>query len=339
MFIPFWLKKLNTSINMPNRPKIVIIGGGSGLPVIIKPLVKKNIDLTAIVTVADDGGSSGLLRNYINIVPPGDIRNILVAMSHVDPEITQVMQYRFDAKDDFFAKHAVGNLIIAAMTEMHGNIFDAVQHLARFMNVRGRIYPVSNEPLVLHAEFKNGDIIAGEAEITHAHKTIDHVWVTGDEPGEEPKAAPEVVEAIISADMIVYGPGSLFTSILPNVVVPEVSAALRITKAKQIYISNIMTQKGETDAYTDAQHLLALNSHIGAPVIDYVVANNAVVPNDFVDFQKWDEISNQVKLDEAAVSVQGARQIAGDFLQLRDAGAFHDGEKIMKELLQILERK
>jgi len=324
--------------NMPNKPKIVIIGGGSGLPVIIKPLVTKNIDLTAIVTVADDGGSSGLLRNYINIVPPGDIRNILVAMSNVDPAITQVMQYRFEAKDDFFAKHAVGNLIIAAMTEMHGSIFDAVQHLARFMRVRGRIYPVSNEPLVLHAEFKDGDIMAGEAEITHAHKAIDHVWVTRDEPGEEPKAAPEVVSAILSADMIVYGPGSLFTSILPNVVVPEVNEALRQTKAKQVYISNIMTQKGETDAYTDAQHLLALNAHIGSPVIDYVIANNAEVPEDFVDFQKWDEISNQVKLDEPAVSVQGAIQIPGDFLQLRDAGAFHDGEKIMTELLQILEQ-
>ncbi|MGR8809549.1 gluconeogenesis factor YvcK family protein [Leuconostoc citreum] len=322
---------------MPDKPKIVIIGGGSGLPVIIKPLVKQKIDLTAIVTVADDGGSSGLLRNYINIVPPGDIRNILVAMSHVDPAITQVMQYRFNAKDDFFAKHAVGNLIIAAMTEMHGNIFDAVQYLAKFMRVRGRIYPVSNEPLILHAEFKDGEVIAGESEITHAHKVIDHVWVTGDEPGEAPKAAPEVVQAILDADMIVYGPGSLFTSILPNVVVPEVNEALRLTQAKQVYISNIMTQKGETDAYTDAQHLLALNAHIGSPVIDYVIANNAVVPEDFVDYQKWDEISHQVKLDEAAVKVQGAVEVPGDFLQLRDAGAFHDGGKIMLELLKILE--
>lgn len=322
---------------MPNKPKIVIIGGGSGLPVIIKPLVKERIDLTAIVTVADDGGSSGLLRNYINIVPPGDIRNILVAMSDVDPAIKQVMQYRFDAKDDFFAQHAVGNLIIAAMTEMHDSIFDAVQHLADFMKVRGRIYPVSNEPLVLHAEFKDGNILAGESEITKAHKTIDHVWVTRDASQDIPRAAPEVVEAILDADMIVYGPGSLFTSILPNVVVPEVRTALRLTAAKQVYISNIMTQKGETDAYTDAQHLLALNAHIGAPVIDYVIANNAIVPDDFVDFQKWHEISDQVKLDPAAVAVQGAQEIAGDFLQLRDAGAFHDGDKIMAELMQILE--
>lgn len=325
-------------VNYYMKPKIVIIGGGSGLPVIIKPLVKQEVDLSAIVTVADDGGSSGLLRNYINIVPPGDIRNILVAMADTDAEFLKVMQYRFDAKDDFFAKHAVGNLIIAAMTEMHGNIFDAVQYLANFMHVQGHIYPVSNEPLVLHAEFKNGNTVAGEAEITHAHQTIDHVWVTGDEPGEEPKAAPEVVEAILSADLIVYGPGSLFTSILPNVVVPEVREALQLTKAKQVYIANIMTQKGETDAYTDAQHLLALNAHIGMQAIDYVISNSEKVPDDFVDFQKWNEVSNQVKLDEQAVVVQGATHISGDFLQLRDAGAFHDGQKITEELLKILEQ-
>ncbi|MGO3499724.1 gluconeogenesis factor YvcK family protein [Leuconostoc falkenbergense] len=318
------------------KPKIVIIGGGSGLPVIIKPLVREAVDLSAIVTVADDGGSSGLLRDYINIVPPGDIRNILVAMADVDPEILKLLQYRFHAEDEFFAEHAVGNLIIAAMTEMQGNIFDAVQRLAAFLRVRGHVYPVSNEPLVLHAEFKNGSTLAGESEITHAHQTIDHVWVTGDEPGEEPKAAPEVVTAIMNADMVVYGPGSLFTSILPNVVVPEVRQALQQTSAKQVYIANIMTQKGETDAYTDAQHLLALNAHIGAPVVNYVVSNSKKVPDGFVDFQKWNEISKQVKLDEPAVKVQGAQHIAGDFLQLRDAGAFHDGQKIADKLIEIL---
>jgi uncharacterized cofD-like protein len=318
--------------------KIVMIGGGSGLPVILKPLVQEEVDVTAIVTVADDGGSSGLLRDYINIVPPGDIRNIIVAMAQMDPEVLRVFQYRFDSTDDFFAEHAVGNLIIAAMTEMHGNIFDAVQHLAHFLKVKGRVYPVANEPLVLHAAFKDGTVQAGEAAITKAHKVIEQVWVTGDEPGEPPVAAPEVVNAILQADMIVYGPGSLFTSILPNVAVPEVAAALRQTQAKQVYIANIMTQKGETDAYTDAQHLLALNAHIGAPVVNYVFSNNEEVPQAFVDFQKWNEISSQVLLDAEGVALQGAQTIAGDFLALHDAGAFHDGSKIVAELMRLLEK-
>ncbi|HEY4399100.1 MAG TPA: gluconeogenesis factor YvcK family protein [Lactobacillaceae bacterium] len=317
--------------------KVVMIGGGSGLPVILKPLVQQDVDVTAIVTVADDGGSSGVLRDYINIVPPGDIRNILAAMARMDDEFLKVFQYRFDTKDDFFAEHAVGNLIIAAMTEMHGNIFDAVQRLATFLHVKGHVYPVANEPLVLHAQFKDGTTQAGEAAITHAHKIIDHVWVTGDDEEAVPKAAPEVVKAILQADMIVYGPGSLFTSILPNVVVPEVAAALRATQAQQVYIANIMTQKGETDAYSDAQHLLELNAHIGAPVIDFVLSNTETVPQDFVDFQKWSEISYQVKRDAIGVGRQGAQSLAGDYLALRDAGAFHDGDKIVAELMRILE--
>lgn len=320
------------------KSKIVIIGGGSGLPVIIKPLVQEDVDLTAVVTVADDGGSSGVLRNYINVVPPGDIRNILVAMAaNTEPDILSILQYRFNAQDDFFAKHAVGNLIIAALIEKYDDVFEAVQRMADFLHIKGHVYPVSNEPLVLHAEFKDGQQQAGESEITHAHKTIDHVWVTGDEVGEEPQAAPAVLRAIQDADLIVYGPGSLFTSILPNVVVPEVGEALRTTKAKQVYIANIMTQKGETDAYTDAQHLLALNAHIGEQTVDYVISNATKVPDDFVDFQRWNEISSQVKLDQAAVQVQHAQQIAGDFLDLRDSGAFHDGHKITQELLKILE--
>lgn len=319
-------------------PKIVVIGGGSGLPVIIKPLMKYDVNVSAIVTVADDGGSSGVLRNYINIVPPGDIRNILVAMSQKRDDFKDIFQYRFKAQDDFFAKHALGNLIIAALTEMKGNIFDAVQLLAEYMDVKGKVYPAANEPLTLHAEFKDGVIVSGESKITHSHKVIDHVWVTGIN-NKEPKATPEVVESILNADMIVFGPGSLFTSILPNVVIPEIKDAVIKSKAKKVYIANIMTQKGETDAYTDAQHLLALNSHIGKACIDYVLSNKTKVPEDFVNFQKWDELSLQVKLDKSAVEVQGAKQIVKDYLSLRDSGAFHDGDKVALTLLNLLENK
>ncbi|MDF7627382.1 uridine diphosphate-N-acetylglucosamine-binding protein YvcK [Lactobacillaceae bacterium L1_55_11] len=321
------------------KPKIVIIGGGSGLPVIIRPLVKKQVDLSAIVTVADDGGSSGLLRDYINIVPPGDIRNIIAAMSASDPEILKIFQYRFDSKDVFLAQHAVGNLVIAAMTEMYGgNIFDAVQHLSAYLKVQGHIYPVSNEPLILKARSKTGQVLSGESSITAAHQQLDQVWVEGDEPNEVPRAVPQVVDTIKQADLIVYGPGSLFTSILPNVVVPEVRAALQTTPARQVYISNIMTQKGETDAYTDADHLAALNQHIGKPVIDYVLTNTTPVPKDFVDYQRWHEVAQQVVRDRAGIEAQGAQSVTGDYLALRDAGAFHDGDKVSNELLKLLEK-
>ncbi|CAH1852594.1 gluconeogenesis factor YvcK family protein [Convivina praedatoris] len=319
------------------KPKIVIIGGGSGLPVIIRPLIKYDVDLSAIVTVADDGGSSGVLRNYINIVPPGDIRNILAAMADVDPEILRIFQYRFNSQDDFFAQHAVGNLLIAAMTEMYGNIFDAVQRLSSLLKIKGHIYPVANEPLVLNARFDDGQQLTGEAEITAAHKVIQEVWVTNEDSQRTVHASSDVVDAILEADMIVYGPGSLFTSILPNVVLPEVRQALQQTAAKQVYIANIMTQKGETDAYTDAQHLSALNRHIGQPVINYLLTNASPVSDDFVDYQKWTELSQQVVQDPIGVQKQGAISLSGDYLQLRDAGAFHDGKKVSAELMKILE--
>ncbi|MBS9335384.1 YvcK family protein [Fructobacillus sp. M1-13] len=317
--------------------KIVMIGGGSGLPVIIKPLVKQEVDLTAIVTVADDGGSSGLLRDYVNIIPPGDIRNIMVAMSTADQELLALFQYRFQTKDDFLAKHAVGNLLIAALTEMTGDVSEAITRLAKYLKIKGQVYPVAKEPLILQAETTDGQKLSGEAAITAAHQALDHVWVSPSTKGQKITANPEAVDAILSADMIVYGPGSLFTSILPNIVVPGIKEALQATPAKQVYIANIMTQKGETDAYTDAEHLAVLNRHLGKKMIDAVLTNQSQVPADFVDYQRWGEISTQVKQDPKAIEKEGAEVVSRDFLLLRDAGAFHDGQKVADLIFSLLE--
>ncbi|GAO99765.1 gluconeogenesis factor YvcK family protein [Fructobacillus ficulneus] len=317
--------------------KIVMIGGGSGLPVIIKPLIQQDVDLTAIVTVADDGGSSGLLRDYVNIIPPGDIRNILVAMSQGDQELLDLFQYRFKTNDAFLAQHAVGNLLIAALTEMTGDISQAIAQLGRYLKIKGQVYPVAKEPLILHAQTKAGQNLVGEAAITAAHQSLDHVWVETNQGKLTMQASHEAVQAINSADLIVYGPGSLFTSILPNVVVPGIREALQQTAARQVYIANIMTQKGETDAYTDAEHLRTLNQHLGADLIDYVLTNDEEVPADFVDYQKWGEIAQQVVQDPHGIEQAGAQSISQDFLELRDAGAFHDGQKVAKVLLNLAE--
>lgn len=317
--------------------KIVMIGGGSGLPVIIHPLIQHDVDLTAIVTVADDGGSSGLLRDYVNIIPPGDIRNILVAMSTGDQELLDLFQYRFKTNDAFLSKHAVGNLLIAALTEMTGDISEAIARLANYLKIKGHVFPVAKEPLILHAQTKDGQLLEGEAAITAAHQSLDHVWVEPDEVGEKIEASPEAIAAILDADLIVFGPGSLFTSILPNVVVPGIKEALQETKAKQVYIANIMTQKGETDSYTDAEHLAVLNRHLGQNLIDYVLTNDQEVPADFVDYQKWGEISKQVVQDPEKIKQAGAKSISKDFLALRDAGAFHDGDKVADVLVSLTE--
>ncbi|WP_295729611.1 YvcK family protein [uncultured Limosilactobacillus sp.] len=321
---------------MFHKPKIVIIGGGTGLPVILRGLRDQNVDVTAIVTVADDGGSSGILRNYINVVPPGDIRNALVALSEL-PEIEkEIFQYRFNSQDNFFAGHALGNLIISALAEMKGNIFDAVQELSQLMQIHGHIFPVANEPLTLNAEFTDGSKLAGESEITAAHKQIQRVWVTDAEQPAEPQAVKQVIDAIMDADQIVLGPGSLFTSILPNLMISNVGEAVKRTKAEVVYICNIMTQKGETDHFTDADHVRVLNRHLGEQFIDTVLVNIQPVPKDYINFQEWNEISQPVTHDFAGLREQGCRVISANFLRLRDNGAFHDRDKVVSELLNRL---
>lgn len=317
------------------RPKVVVIGGGTGLPVIVKSLHDQRADVTAIVTVADDGGSSGIIRDYINVVPPGDIRNVLVALSDMPPVHRDIFQYRFDSKDSFFAGHAIGNLIIAALSEMRGGIFQAVQELSRMMKVDGHVYPASNTPLTLHATFKDGSELSGEAEITAAGKVIDTVNVTQSKDGKMPTAVPEIVDAIMNADVVVMGPGSLFTSILPNLMIKNLGEAVLKTKAEVIYIVNIMTQKGETDHFTDADHVRVLNRHMGADFVDTVLVNIEKVPDGYLDQEKYVEISEPVRSDYQGLRDLGCRVISSDFLELRDGGVFHDGDKIAREVLNL----
>ncbi|MDO4855271.1 MAG: YvcK family protein [Limosilactobacillus gorillae] len=320
---------------MHHRPKVVVIGGGTGLPVILRGLRDHNVDITAVVTVADDGGSSGILRNYVNVVPPGDIRNALVALAEVPRIEKDIFQYRFQSSDQFLAGHAIGNLIISALAEMRGGIFEAVQELGTMMKIRGHIYPVANEPLTLNASFVDGRMIRGESEITAAHGQIDHVWVSdGDQ--HQPEAVPEVIDAIMDADQIVLGPGSLFTSILPNLMIENVGRAVCETSAEVVYICNIMTQKGETDYFTDADHVRVLNNHLGKNFVDTVLVNIQPVPNDYIDFKEWNEISQPVTHDFNALREMGCRVISSNFLRLSDNGAFHDRDKVVEELINRL---
>lgn len=212
------------------RPNIVVIGGGTGLPVVLRSLRDLNANLTAIVTVADNGGSSGIIRNYMNVVPPGDIRNVLVSLSDLPKEELDIFQYRFQSNDSFFSGHAIGNLIIAALSEMRGGIYPAIQVLSRMMQVDGHVYPASNIPLTLHAEFTDGTTAVGERQIVESEKLISRVWVKEIESGREPHAVDAVIQSILDANVVILGPGSLFTSILPNLMISNLGEALVKTK-------------------------------------------------------------------------------------------------------------
>ena len=266
------------------KPKITVIGGGTGIPVILKSLREKDVEIAAIVTVADDGGSSGELRkNMQQLTPPGDLRNVLVAMSDMPKFYEKVFQYRFSEDAGAFAGHPLGNLIIAGLSEMQGSTYNAMQLLSKFFHTTGKIYPSSDHPLTLHAVFQDGTEVAGESHIADHPGMIDHVYVTNTLNDDTPLASRRVVQTILESDMIVLGPGSLFTSILPNIVIKEIGQALLETKAEIAYVCNIMTQRGETEHFTDSDHVEVLHRHLGRPFIDTVLVNIEKVPQEYMN--------------------------------------------------------
>lgn len=318
------------------KPKITVIGGGTGIPVILKSLRHQHVDITAVVTVADDGGSSGKIRSAMQVTPPGDLRNVLVAMSDMPKFYEELFQYRFNDSDGALAGHPLGNLIIAGVSEMEGSTYNAMQALTQFFHTTGKIYPSSVTPLTLHAVFKDGHEVTGESRIADYDGLIDHVYVTNTYSDDIPKASPKVVEAIMESDMIVLGPGSLFTSILPNLVIPEIRQALVETKAEVAYVCNIMTQYGETEHFTDADHLAVLNRHLGIDVIDTVLVNIEAVPKDYMATNQFDEYLVQVEHDFTGLRANAKRVISSNFLRLENGGAFHHGDLVVEELMDLV---
>lgn len=316
------------------KPKIAVIGGGTGISVILDSLRKRDVDISAIVTVADDGGSSGELRKNTQLTPPGDLRNVLVALSDMPKFYERVFQYRFADQDGPLAGHPLGNLIIAGISEMQGSTYNAMQILTKFFHTTGKIYPSSDSPLTLHAVFTDGVEVAGESRIADYKGMIDHVYVTNTYDDEEPQASRKVVQTILDSDMVVLGPGSLFTSILPNLVIEEIGQALLETKAQVAYVCNIMTQRGETEHFTDANHVEVLHRHLGQKFIDTVLVNIENVPKDYMNCNKFDEYLVQVEHDFKGLQEQVPRVISSNFLRLENGGAFHDGNLVVEELMK-----
>ena len=316
------------------KPKIAVIGGGTGISVILDSLRKRDVDIAAIVTVADDGGSSGELRKNTQLTPPGDLRNVLVALSDMPKFYERVFQYRFADQDGPLAGHPLGNLIIAGISEMQGSTYNAMQILTKFFHTTGKIYPSSDSPLTLHAVFTDGVEVDGESRIADYKGMIDHVYVTNTYDDEKPQASRKVVQTILDSDMVVLGPGSLFTSILPNLVIEEIGQALLETKAQVAYVCNIMTQRGETEHFTDANHVEVLHRHLGQKFIDTVLVNIENVPKDYMNCNKFDEYLVQVEHDFKGLQEQVPRVISSNFLRLENGGAFHDGNLVVEELMK-----
>lgn len=254
------------------KMRAVAIGGGTGLPLVLGCLVAHGCETTAVVTVADDGGSSGWLRRELGILPPGDLRNCLVALAEPGNRLAELFQYRFPAGEGL-AGHALGNLIIAALTDMRGDFSAAINEASRLLDVRGRVMPSTLSDIVLSAEDCSGDVVTGQANVARSAVPLRRVHV---EP-HSPPAYPPVLEAIAEADLVVIGPGSLYTSIIPNLLIDGVTDALHATKGRVVYVCNVANQRGETTDMNALDHVRALTEHGLAGAIDDVLVHDTDV--------------------------------------------------------------
>ena len=298
---------------MEKEPKIVVSGGGSGISVVLRGLKYLPVDLTAIVTVADDGGSSGFLRKELDMPAPGDLRNVMVALSNVEPLTEEVFQYRFK-EDSFIGGHPLGNLLIIAMKELTGDIRTAVDRLRKLFNIKGKILPATTEKVVLMAEKENGKIVEGESHIPVIGEKIKRVYYK-----DEVEAPEENLKALEEADLIIFGIGSLYTSIIPNLLLKGIKESLKKSKAKKIYICNAMQQPGETEGYTVSDHIKAINDNIGEGVIDSVIVDPRDIPQDILVRYKSMN-SDKVELDREKIKEYNVNLIERHILEIDPKG-------------------
>jgi len=314
------------------KPNIVVIGGGTGMPVLLRGLKDLPVHLTALVTVADDGGSTGKIRNEMEIPAPGDIRNVIAALSDVEPMLLELFQYRF-AVENGLSGHSLGNLLLAAMTSVTGDFYKGINEISRVLNVKGDIYPISNETMTLHAQLQDGSIVSGESAIPEADQHIERVFLTPDTL----KAFPNALEAIEAADLVIIAPGSLYTSILPNLIIPEMDQAIKQTKGKVVYVCNLMTQAGETTDYTASDHVQAITDHIGEGTIDAIVMHNEPIENSAKAIYA-EENAKPVIYDTDRLADKHLEIIEGDIIDHSRSAIRHDTEKIADLLFSILKK-
>ncbi len=258
------------------KTRIVTVGGGTGLSSMLRGLKAFFSDITAVVTVTDDGGGSGVLRRELHMPPPGDIRNCIQALANAEPVMQEVLNYRF--REGTLAGQNLGNLILAALYDVTPSFDVAVARLGQVLAITGQVLPVTNGNVTLEARFGDGAVIRGETAITHYKRITDAVIDQVMLSPARPAALPAVLEAIAGADMIVLGPGSLYTSVIPNLLVDGVAAAIRDSRAVKVYVMNIMTQDGETEGYSAAKHVQALQKHGGEELFRYVLLNSRHIP-------------------------------------------------------------
>lgn len=331
--------RIHEKYHLEKACKIVVIGGGTGLSVILRGLKKATSNITAIVTTSDDGGGSGVLREDLGMLPPGDIRSCILALADTEENMQELLQYRF--KEGYLKDQSFGNLLIAALTGIYDNFEEAVTKVHEILAVKGKVIPVTSESIDLCAKLKNGTMIKGESKISDAvikHKSpIDKVYL---EPNS-PKPIEDALLAIKEADVIILGPGSLFTSIIPNLLVKKIVDKISKSNAIKIYMTNVMTQPGETDGYSVSDHINAIQKHANNKIIDYVMVNNEEISKELLDKYKNDGADPVflTRKESKKLKKKGIKIIEGPYIEMKQGYIRHDADTITNVVIDLYKKR
>ena len=313
-------------------PKICAIGGGHGLSNMLRGLKNYTENLSAIVTVADDGGGSGMLRQDLGMPPPGDIRNCLVSLANTEPLMSELLQYRF--QEGALAGQSFGNLFLAALNGISPSFDTAVRRMSEVLAITGRVLPVTTADVQLEAFFENGSSVVGESRIFYCKKQEDCRISRVRLLPEHPQALPEAIEAILEADMIVLGPGSLYTSIIPNLLVDGITEAIRQSDALKVYVLNVMTQEGETEGYTDADHVEALFKHSAPDLFALCLASSTPVPAEAAARYAL-EGAEPIRAERERCAALGVEMAYGDLAVVEDGYVRHQPDRLAEALIRL----
>ncbi len=316
------------------KKKVVVLGGGTGSSTLLRGLKEFPIDLTAIVSVCDDGNSTGVLREEFNIPAVGDIRRVLVALSETEPLVMQLFNHRFHTTSDLDG-HTIGNLLLTASSEITGNLSDGIEALSKVLNLKGKVVPLTEDNVVLMGEMEDGSIVEGEHNITQYKSKINRVYYK-----EEPVPTRAAVAALEEADLIILSMGSVFTSIIPNLICEEIREAINKSKGKVMYVCNMMTQPGETDKFKVSEHITLLNQYLGKRKIDVVIANDGMIDNSMARRYESLEQKDPVELDKAETEALVGKVICDNYVTVKNNLLRHDVMKLSVQIFgYLLEQK
>lgn len=309
--------------------KVVVLGGGTGMSTLLRGLKQFPLDLTAIVSVCDDGKSTGILRKEFNTPAMGDIRRVLIALSETEPLVEKMFNYRFET-ESYLNGHAVGNFLLQAMTDITGSVSEGIKALGKVLNLNGKVIPLTeNGDITLVAEMTDGSIVEGEHHITEANKTIKKVFYKND-----PEISEEALHAIKKADLIILSVGSLYTSIIPNLIPQEITKELEKSKAKIMYVCNLMTQPGETDKFKVSDHINKLNEYLGKRKVDIVIANDSKIDPKIINKYSTLEQKDPVILDKK--NLKEIEIISDNLVKVEEGSLRHDTLKLALDIFTYL---